>query len=258
MEKSWLLEHSEHGVHTITFNRPEAKNAMSREMRVALTEKLQELEADPSVRVLVFRGSGGSFIAGGDVKSFAETLHMEGPKRKGYFTTRVNESTTFVMTLAHFPKPVISVIEGDVAGAGISIALCSDFIIAGESSRFTFAHVHVGLALDVGLSYLLPRNLGLLQAKRLTMLGERIDAAEAQKLGLITSLAADSEVEGKLQKLLEKLAKMSTPALAAIKSELMASSVNDLPTQLCLESSMIGATAGTEEFKQRVSAFVGK
>lgn len=258
MEKSWLLDHVDNGVHTITFNRPEAKNAMTREMREVLTVRLQELEADPSVKVLVFRGNGGSFIAGGDVKSFAETLDMGNARRKGYFTTRINESTTFVTTLANFPKPVISVVEGDVAGAGISLVLCSDFVIANASTRFSFAHVHVGLALDVGLSYLLPRNLGLLQAKRLAMLGERVDAAEAEKLGLITSIVPDTEVDEALAKLLSRLAKMSTPALAAIKKELLSSSVNNLPTQLCLEASLIGETAGTDEFAKRVTAFVGK
>ncbi|NIB38866.1 hypothetical protein HBA55_04670 [Pseudomaricurvus alkylphenolicus] len=254
MEKDWLLTETRDGIVTITFNRPEARNAMTGAIRKALCDQILVLDQDDSVRALVFKGAGGNFVAGGDLKGFAETLHLESAERQGNFVTRVNEATTFITTLANFSKPVISVIDGDVAGAGISIALASDFVVAGENARFTFAHAHVGLALDLGLSYFLPRIVGTLEAKRLTMLGAQIKAEEAKALGLITSLVEDTEAA--LEKLLAQIGKMSVPAMAAIKAEINASSRNNLNTQLGLEARMVGECAATDEFKNRVAAFV--
>tara|TARA_B110000211_G_scaffold125371_2_gene144380 strand:- start:9389 stop:10162 length:774 start_codon:yes stop_codon:yes gene_type:complete len=257
MSQDSLLIKKSNGVVTITFNRPEARNAMTGEIRAQLYDMLRPLNEDPEVRVLVLRGKG-SFVAGGDVNAFAQTLELTPEQRRDNFVTRVNAVSPFVTLLANFSKPVISVVEGDVAGAGISIALASDFVIANKSARFTFAHAHVGLALDVGLSYFLPRIVGTLEAKKLAMLGGQLNADEAKHLGLITYLSEDDEVEEELGSLLKKLSRMSVPALAAIKQELAAAMQSDLAAQLALEAQQVGSCAATQEFEQRVAAFVNK
>ncbi|MFA5679071.1 MAG: enoyl-CoA hydratase-related protein [Pseudomonas sp.] len=257
-KNSPLVVDVQDGVMTIAFNRPKARNAMNAAMRAAFCDALERAEADGNVRVLVLRGNGGSFIAGGDVKSFAETLPLTPPQRQETFVQRVSAAAPMVTALVNFPKPVIAVIDGAVAGAGISIALCSDFVIANRSARFTFAHAHIGLALDVGLSYFLPRIMGTLDAKRLAMLGEQVGAEDALRLGLVSMLVDDGQVEHALQELLSQVKTMPAQAMHSIKKQLLASPHNTLMQQLALEADLVGECAGSADFEQRVSAFVHK
>ena len=245
------------GVVTVTFNRPEVRNAMTPEIRAELLELLLPLNENASVKALVLRGEG-SFVAGGDINSFAETLRLTPQQRRQHFVERINKAAPFVSALANFSKPVITVVEGDVAGAGIGIALASDFVIANESARFIFAHARMGLALDIGLSYFLPRIVGTLAARKLVLLGSRLTAKEAKALGLISYLCTDDSVAAELAALLKKLSRLPVAALAAIKTELVASTQNDMASQLALEAQQIGDCAATREFEQRVAAFVNK
>lgn len=249
-----LKQSIDKGVATVVFNRPRVKNAMSQEMRAAFHEALLELKANDDVFVIVLQGAGGNFIAGGDVASFAETLELPSSDRVVNFTNRVNASSDFITCLATFPKPVISLVEGDVAGAGIGIALASDFILAHPASRFSFSHAQIGLALDIGLSYFLPRLIGPLQAKRLSMTGARLSGIEALNLGLVTSLTDNLDED--LDALITGLSKMSPHALKAIKEELNQSIDSSFSAQLELEARKVGECAGTDEFYQRVSAFM--
>lgn len=253
-----LLVERDKKVVSLVFNRPEARNAMSPELRDELLKQLKLLACDEQVAVVVLRGSGGSFVAGGDLRSFAKTLELEPAERQKNFTDRVRISSELVTALVEFPKPLISVVEGDAAGAGISIALCSDFVIANHSARLSFAHAQIGLALDLGLSYFLPRTVGTLQAKRLAMLGTVVDAQSAKELGLVTTLVADEQIEAHVEKLASKLQKMPALAMSAIKTEFREANSNTLLDHLNLEAEMVGQCAASDDFKQRVSAFVAK
>lgn len=257
MSNSEIVRTQSGEITTLSFNRPAARNAMNPSMRDALMSALGELATDDSVRAVVLRGNGGSFVAGGDLKTFAETLQMDPETRRRNFHERVTVSAALVEQLVDFPKPLIAVIEGDAAGAGISIALCCDFVIASTSARLSFAHVHVGLALDLGLSYFLPRVTGTLQAKRLAMLGARIPAEEALALGLITTLAEQNSVDAELDELLKSLSRIPTTALAGIKREFRRSDGNSLSAQLSVEADEVAACAATEAFEKRVTSFVG-
>lgn len=252
-----LLEKTD-SVATLFFNRPESKNAMNPAMRDAFIENLDALAGDDSVSVLVLRGKGESFIAGGDLQAFAATLELEPDERRNNFYDRVMVSAGMVSSLVNFPKPVIAVIEGDAAGAGISLALCCDFVLATTNSRYSFAHAHVGLALDLGLSYFLPRAAGTLQAKRLAMLGQTIPAEEAYRLGLVTTLVEKDDVNEALSSLLSSLRKMPLTALQAIKREFKSSSAKTLEEQLECEAEAVGDCAATDAFKKRVTAFVSR
>ena len=250
-----LLTRAE-GIATLSFNRPEARNAMNPAMRDALVALLDALSTDEAIKAVVLKGQGGSFIAGGDLQSFAQTLDLERDQRRQTFRERVAISSSLVERLVGFPKPLVAVIEGDAAGAGISIALTCDFVLATENARFTFAHAHVGLALDLGLSYFLPRAVGSLQAKRLAMLGAKISGTEAYQLGMVTELVNTDELDSSLSKLLGSLAKMPSTALSAIKKEFAATGSASLQEQLLLEAEAVADCAATEAFEQRVAAFV--
>ncbi|MEQ8690669.1 MAG: enoyl-CoA hydratase/isomerase family protein [Pseudomonadales bacterium] len=255
---SELIQARSDGVATLRFNRPDARNAMNPSMRDALMAALGRLAADDTTRAVILRGNGDSFVAGGDLNAFAETLQMDPETRRRNFHERVTVSSTLVEQLIDFPKPLIAVIEGDAAGAGISIALCCDFVIASTNARLSFAHAHVGLALDLGLSYFLPRIAGTLQAKRLAMLGARITAKEAFALGLITTLAEQNSVDAELDELLKSLSRIPVTALAGIKRELRHSDGNNLSAQLSLEADEVAACAKTEAFAERVASFFGR
>ena len=251
-----ILLQRDKGIATLVFNRPESRNAMNPAMRDALITALDLLAADVDIQAVVLKGQGGSFIAGGDLQAFAQTLDMERPARRKNFVERVTLSSALVEKLVNFPKPLIAVIEGDAAGAGISIALACDFVLATENARFTFAHAHVGLALDLGLSYFLPRAVGSLQARRLAMLGAKISGAEAYELGMVSSLLEVDALDQSLATLLSSLKKMPATALAGIKRELAASCSASLQQQLALEAEAVADCAATEAFEQRVAAFV--
>lgn len=246
------------GVAEICLNKPQTRNAMSPEIRGAIVDLLDEWRDDPSVRLAVICGKGGSFIAGGDLTSFAKTLTLTPEERQKNFETRVKAGSELIKKIITFPKPIISVIEGSAAGAGIGIALASDFVIATRASTFTFAHIKAGLGLDIGLSYFLPRVAGTLAAKKLAMLGSRISAEELDALGGVTYLVEEAEVTATKDKLIASLLANPAPALAAIKQQLNQSLSYDLDEQLELEAKLVGQTAASEEFKARIEAFMSK
>lgn len=245
-------------VATLTFNRPEARNAMNPAMRDALITSLDALAEDDSVRAVVLRGQGGNFIAGGDLKGFAATLELEREARKDNFRDRVNIASGLVRRLVNFSKPLVAVVDGNAAGAGVSIALCCDFVLITENTKFSFAHAQVGLALDLGLSYFLPRAVGTLQAKRLAMLGTQIAAEEVYQLGLATTLVEQEKLDEALSDLLSSINKMPDTALAAIKHEFRSAETATLEQQLALEAEAVADCAASEAFERRVAAFVGR
>ena len=258
MNPDWLLTEVNNGVATVTFNRPDARNALTRELREAFHDQLKALRDRADVSILVLRGAGGNFIAGGDVKGFGETLELSPAERQENFRERAGGAGEFVMDLVAFPKPVIAVVEGNVAGAGISIALAADFVLANDKVKFTFAHAHVGLSLDVGLSFFLPRAVGGLSARRLAMLGEQVEADDAKSLGLVTDVVASEELDTAVSTLVKRFRKMPAPALNEIKSQLAVSIDNPIAEQLALEADAVGRCAATDEFKARVTAFANR
>jgi len=255
MDKEAISLECEDGVATLLLNRPEVRNAMNPAMRDALSRLLEQLAVDAAVETVVLRGRGGCFIAGGDLQAFAATLEMDREDRKENFRERVTISSQLIHRLINFPKPLVAVVEGDAAGAGISIALCCDFVLAAADARFSFSHVHVGLPLDLVLSYFLPRAVGNLQARRLAMSGARITADEAHRLGLITHLAEDKQLNAVLAELLATLGRMPSTAITAIKSEFRHAASATLEHHLTLEANLVGECAATEAFEQRVEAF---
>jgi 2-(1,2-epoxy-1,2-dihydrophenyl)acetyl-CoA isomerase len=202
-----LAECSE-GVLRMTLNRPGRKNAMNLEAWEAMFDILRLAEFDPDVRVLVLTGAGGDFCGGADISSAPV----------GHPLSRVQHIGKTPLLLHEFPKPVVAQVEGVAVGAGWNIALSCDFVVASTTARFSQIFVKRGLSIDWGGSWLLPRLVGLHQAKRLAMLGEMVSAEEAEKLGLVTWLKAPEEIGPFVDDLAARLAAGPPIALAQNKS----------------------------------------
>ena len=178
-------------VATLTWNRPEARNALTATMLGETIQAVQEAQADAAVRVLVITGAGRAFCAGGDTKAMAETVASgapEPPERE-----RLGQIQELQLSLRRFPKVVIAAVNGAAYGAGLDLACTADFRLAADTARFCEVYVRLGLAPGGGGAWLLPRLVGVTNALDLVLSGEPIDAAEALRIGLVSRVvpAAD-------------------------------------------------------------------
>jgi 2-(1,2-epoxy-1,2-dihydrophenyl)acetyl-CoA isomerase len=246
------------GVARLTFDSPDTRNALSRDIVLAIGEALRSFEDDPQVRCVVLTGAGEHFVGGGDVKNFSRTLDAALLERKQQFETRLSASIPTYVTLERFGKPLISRVRGAVAGAGITMVLASDFAVGSDSSFFVFAHRSLSLPPDGGLSYFLPRVVGWRRAKQLTLLGTRLDSQQALAEGLITERVPDDELDAACDKLIAKL--LDGPPVGARESKalLNASLHNDAATQIQQEAAAVGRCVATEDFSEGVRAFLEK
>lgn len=204
-----LLSGRDGGVLTLTLNRPHRKNAISRELRDALGAALTEVGNDPGVRALVITGAGGDFCAGVDLSDGVGGDHPVDAMR------RFNE---VALLLHELPVPSIAKVDGVAVGAGWNLALGCDLVVATPAVRFSQIFAKRGLSVDFGGSWLLPKLVGLQQAKRLALLAEMIDAEEAHRLGLVTWVVAAGEIDAFVADLGRRLAAGPPVALAQSKA----------------------------------------
>jgi len=253
---SHLLYEVQNSVAYLTMNRPEVRNALSLDMREKLLSTFQALESDDSVRCVVLRGMGDHFMAGGDVKSFMEFTQLTPDERRLTFVNRIHRNLNGIMyTMRRLNKPIIASVRGAAAGAGVSIALSCDLVIAAEDSFFTLAYSHIGSSPDGGATYHLPRLVGTKKAMEIALLGDRFTAAEAKDLGMINRVVPVADLVEETRKLAERLAQGPTKAYGSIKKLMLQSSENSLEQQLQSEAETFGATAMTEDWVEGVSAF---
>jgi 2-(1,2-epoxy-1,2-dihydrophenyl)acetyl-CoA isomerase len=236
----------------ITLNRPEKFNAFNREMALTLQQKLDEANADKSVRCVYVTGAGKGFCSGQDL---GEITDPYGPGMEKILSEHYNPVITKIRNLN---KPVVAAVNGIAAGAGANVALCCDIIIAKESAVFIQAFSKIGLIPDSGGTFFLPRLIGLQKASALMMLGDKITATEAEKMGMIYKVFPDEEFEKKSIKMAELLAAMPTKALAFIKQALNNSFSNNLQQQLNIEDELQQKAGSTYDFKEGVRAFLEK
>ncbi|MGZ4591898.1 MAG: enoyl-CoA hydratase family protein [Actinomycetes bacterium] len=218
-----LTEHWQHfdftvgdGIATVTLNRPEKLNALTFDTYADLRDLLAELPHHDDVRVLVIRGAGKGFCAGGDVNEIIGELLTMRPRELMAFTKMTGD---VIRAMRESPLPIVAGIQGMAAGAGAVIALASDFRVVSDSARFAFLFTNVGLSGgDMGAAYLLPRVVGVSRATQLLMLGDTIDAATADRFGLVSELVADSELDTAVGRLARRLAESPSLALAQTKA----------------------------------------
>lgn len=240
------------GVKWIKFNRPEVYNSFNREMAFRFLEELESARDDETVRCIVITGEGKAFCAGQDLK---EAVDPEGPGLRKIVSEHYNP---LILKLRQIEKPIIAGVHGAAAGAGANIALACDFVLASHSAYFIQAFSKIGLIPDSGGTYFLPRLIGLPRATALMMLGEKLSADEAERIGMIYKSVPDSEFEQALEALATKLASMPTKGLGLTKRALNSCLYNDLDKQLDLEEQLQFAASQTDDYREGVQAFLEK
>lgn len=253
-----LVDHQD-GITTLTFNRPKVLNALSLDMRYAMFDAIDQVESDPNVRCVVLKGAGGNFMAGGDVKAFAEDIAPKpAAERQAYFERRVHTLHPMIFQLRRMKKPVIASVEGAAAGAGVSFMMACDLAIATTNSIYRFSYSAIGASPDGSGSYYLPRAIGTRRAMELALLGDKIDAETAHRYNLVNFLVAPEDIEDETNKLASRLANGPTVSYGAIKELMYSSHANSIEAQLALEARNFGICAGTEDWVEGVTAFADK
>jgi 2-(1,2-epoxy-1,2-dihydrophenyl)acetyl-CoA isomerase len=250
-----VLQKLEGGLLTITMNRPERKNALNPEMVAGLVEAARRAADDPEVRAVLFKGAGGSFCVGGDVKSMAAgraPLPFEvkmANLRRGMEVSRI---------LHQMPKPVVAQLDGAAAGAGLSMALSCDLRIASESCKITTAFAKVGFSGDYGGTYFLTQLLGSARARELYLMSPVLTAKEAHAFGVVTKVVPDAEIDAAAHEVAMSLAQGPSIALGYIKRNI--NNAEHLPLEDCFDGEAIHHTrcSDTEDHKEAAKAFVEK
>jgi 2-(1,2-epoxy-1,2-dihydrophenyl)acetyl-CoA isomerase len=252
----------EDGVAVLTMNRPERRNAMSGEMMSGMTIALREAEASNDVRCVVLTGAGGAFCAGGDVKGMNE---RNKPASGGAPTTldeaiarqRLAQRAT-AGKLYEMPKPTIASLPGAAAGAGLSLALACDLRIASENALLVTAFAKVGFSGDYGGTFFMTQLIGAAKARELYYLSDRVDAKEAERLGLVNQVVTEGALEEKTLELARRLASGPSVAYRYMKENLNRAVGGEMGECMDLEATHHVHTGLTEDHRNAARAFVEK
>jgi len=243
-------------VHWVTLNRPDSLNALNTTMVTELREYFGALPSDLETRVVVLRGSGRAFCAGLDLKEGGggEIASVQGMLRG---QRRISE---LVMLMRRAPQPIIACVHGAACGGGFALALASDVRIAGESARLNAAFIRIGLsACDVGVSYFLPRLVGVSVASELLLTGRFIHAARALATGLVSEVVADDQLETAARRLLDEMLSTSPVGLRLTKECLNASiDAGSMEQVIAMEDRNQVLCTQTQDFREGVLAFLQK
>jgi len=248
-----ILIASGEGIATLTLNRPEARNALDLRMREELEAALVRLREDAEVRVLVVRGAGEHFSAGGDVKSMA-TRRLTAAEGEG----RVRAMNRAILALARFPRPTLAMVDGAAVGAGCNLALACDLVIASERARFGQVFARIGLIPDGGGTYFLARRVGPARAKELAFTTDIIGAREAERIGLINRVVPAGVLEAETFALARRIAQGPPRALALTKALLERAWSLDLASALEWEALAQGWMIASEDHREGLAAFFEK
>jgi len=248
-----ILIKIEHKIATLTLNRPEVFNSFNREMALLLQSELDACEKNPEVRAIVITGSGKAFCAGQDLKE------VTSPELNPGFKKILEEHyNPIISRIRNIEKPIIGAINGVAAGAGANIALACDVVVASENASFIQAFSKIGLVPDSGGTFFLPRLIGFQKASALMMLGDKISATEAERLGMVYKVVPAENFMEEVNNIATILANMPTKALGLTKRMLNNSMQNSLEEQLNLESKLQIESAQSEDYAEGVDAFVNK
>ena len=247
-----VLRETSGGVLTLTLNRPDALNSLTVEMKEALLAALKDAAKNRDVRVVVLTGAGRAFSAGQDLKE------RQGPHVADLGTELRLRYNPIVLAMRRLEKPIIGAINGVAAGAGISIAMACDILIAAENATFIEAFSRVGLVPDTGSTWFLPRLIGSARAAEMMFTGDPVDAATAERIGLINRVVPADKLMEEVMALAERLAKAAPIALALAKRALNRTYEGNLDAALNYEAQLQSIAGRSADHKEGVAAFVEK
>jgi len=238
----------------ITLNRPKAANGLNAQMGLELRRAAKFCDSSDDIRAVIITGSGRFFCAGGDVKE----MFTHGDNVGGAIKNLADDLHMAISTFSRMNKPVIMAVNGIAAGAGFSLAVSGDIVIAADTAALTMAYTKAGLSPDGSSSYFLPRLVGLRRAQELMFTNRTLSAQEALDWGLVTQVVPSDDLMSSALELAENLAAGAVGSNAAIKSLLLTSFENSLETQMELEGRLIAACAASPDGREGISAFVEK
>lgn len=251
MSYETILFDVSNGIANLTLNRPDVFNAFNEQLSADVLDALKKTAKDKSIRVLVISGAGKAFCSGQDLKSIAG-------KKRSLSESIHKRYNPMIRAIRNLPIPVIAKLNGVAAGAGCSLALACDMIIASEAASLIEVFVNVGLVLDSGSSYFLPRLVGSARAFELSTLGSKVSATQAAEWGMVNKVVPPDALDAEVQALAERYAKAPTKAIGLMKKMLNKSFQSDLDTMLEYEAYCQEIAGRSDDYNEGVTAFVEK
>ncbi len=247
MDYQNVIFEKEEDIAIVTFNRPEAMNALNNQTRTEFAAAVAEVATDDDIKVLILTGSGKAFVAGSDIKEFSQTTP--------YFAHNIQRLGEMVEELE---KPVIAAVNGFCLGGGCEIAMACDIIIASEKAKFGQPEINIGIIPGGGATQRLPRLIGACKAKELIYTGEIIGAEQADRLGLVNRVVTMDELMPAAKELAKKIAAKSAAALKLAKTAINRGMQVNLESGLKYEYELYGLALSLEDRVEGVNAFLGK
>ncbi|MBM7666981.1 2-(1,2-epoxy-1,2-dihydrophenyl)acetyl-CoA isomerase [Solibacillus kalamii] len=251
LNKTIQVTIAENGVCTVKLNRPQVRNALDLPMREELRDFFTEVKNNDDVKVIVLTGEGNTFSAGGDLSASKDVDGANGRKR-------LQSGHEMVSSIVNLEKPVIAAVNGAAAGAGVSLALACDLIIANHSAVFIQSFSKVGLIPDLGAIYFLPRLIGRHRALEMMFLGDKVSSEQALELGIVNRVVGDESLTNEVYKLAEQLTEGPQMALGLMKKLVNRSVLDDLSHSMELEGFAQAMCFESANFKEGVEAFFEK
>jgi 2-(1,2-epoxy-1,2-dihydrophenyl)acetyl-CoA isomerase len=248
----FLLYSVEEGICTITLNRPDVYNALNDEITFELQDALKAVAKDEKVRVVILTGAGKAFCSGQDLKA------TSGEQKRSFLDSLHKRYNPIIRAMRGLPKPIICRLNGVAAGAGCSIALACDMIVASEEATLIEVFINIGLVPDSGSSYFLPRLVGMAKAFELATMGSRVKAKEAETIGLINKSVPHDQLDTAVKEYASYFAKAPTKSIGLIKKMLNKSATSTLDEMLEYEAYCQEIAGNTQDYKEGVTSFLEK
>lgn len=244
------------GVARLTLNRPDKLNSFTEAMHAEVRDALDQIQQDSSIRVLVITGAGRGFCAGQDLADPPVAIINGKVPDMGNVVERNYKA--LILRLANLRVPTIAAINGVAAGAGVSVALACDLVVAAKSASFLQAFSKIGLIPDTGGTWFLPQRVGMARAMGLAMLADKLPAEKAEAWGLIWRCVEDAELNATVDSLAAQLAGMPTKALVRIRQAMQAAPTHSLEQQLSMEAGFMRELGWSPDYAEGVAAFMEK
>ncbi len=241
----------------VRLHKPETRNALDVEMASALASTLENVRSDQSIRAVLLTG-GQHFMAGGDIRYFAQHMHQEEQEWSDTVTSLIADAHRSITAISNMEKPVLASVDGAAAGYGLSLAMACDFVVCSRTAVMTLAYVHIGASPDGGSTFALPRLVGMRRATQIAMLGDRFSADDALAWGLVNEVVDPEGLEEASWRWASRLSQLPTRAIGRTKMLLRQSLDHSLTDQLDAEMRQFATTSTEPDFREGVTAFLEK